>query len=369
MMINDSTIKLFGRTIFLTHNNIDVSTDDSSSELASRLPYENLSDHSLHSSLSSTSPLEVNSPTEHVAKRYKETSIKELTSMQDDEASFQTTEDSKSPTSSSLVENPKTPLSETETSELNSSKIDEQSDMSQDKSPNKPDIIVPCPRCKSMDTKFCYYNNYNFKQPRHFCKNCQRYWTAGGTTRSMLIGAGRRKNKISFPSDVSHNGQMSTTVLAFGSDSPMNVGSHEGTSGKSSQSVFPPQFPWNPTMFYPVAFYPNIAYYGGCLPPSWSVQSISPQSCAPSNPSLRKHSRDGEIIFHSNSKKGKLGSENNKIESNNNCVLIPKILRTGLFKGFASKGDEESYVVEASSSILQANPAALSRSLVFHERI
>lgn len=27
-----------------------------------------------------------------------------------------------------------------------------------------------CPRCESEDTKFCYYNNYNVKQPRYFCK-------------------------------------------------------------------------------------------------------------------------------------------------------------------------------------------------------
>jgi hypothetical protein len=26
-----------------------------------------------------------------------------------------------------------------------------------------------------MDIKFYYYNNYNIKQPRHFCKSCQRY--------------------------------------------------------------------------------------------------------------------------------------------------------------------------------------------------
>jgi transposase-like protein len=37
--------------------------------------------------------------------------------------------------------------------------------------------IMACPRCDSLDTKFCYYNNYNINQPRHFCKNCQRYWT------------------------------------------------------------------------------------------------------------------------------------------------------------------------------------------------
>lgn len=64
-----------------------------------------------------------------------------------------------------------------------------------DKNLQKPDKVVACPRCDSLDTKFCYYNNYNVNQPRHFCKNCQRYWTAGGTLRNVPVGAGRRKNK------------------------------------------------------------------------------------------------------------------------------------------------------------------------------
>lgn len=67
----------------------------------------------------------------------------------------------------------------------------------QEKTIKKPDKILPCPRCNSMDTKFCYYNNYNVNQPRHFCKSCQRYWTAGGTMRNVPVGAGRRKNKNS----------------------------------------------------------------------------------------------------------------------------------------------------------------------------
>ncbi|KAE8700542.1 Cyclic dof factor 4 [Hibiscus syriacus] len=59
----------------------------------------------------------------------------------------------------------------------------------------RPDKIIPCPRCKSMETKFCYFNNYNVNQPRHFCKGCQRYWTAGGALRNVPMGAGRRKAK------------------------------------------------------------------------------------------------------------------------------------------------------------------------------
>ncbi|KAF5470195.1 hypothetical protein F2P56_010722 [Juglans regia] len=67
----------------------------------------------------------------------------------------------------------------------------------QEKVLRKPNKVVPCPRCTSLETKFCYFNNYNVNQPRHFCKNCQRYWTAGGTIRSVPVGAGRRKNKPS----------------------------------------------------------------------------------------------------------------------------------------------------------------------------
>ncbi|KAG6424051.1 hypothetical protein SASPL_114463 [Salvia splendens] len=53
---------------------------------------------------------------------------------------------------------------------------------------------LPCPRCDSTNTKFCYYNNYNFSQPRHFCKSCRRYWTHGGTLRDIPVGGSTRKN-------------------------------------------------------------------------------------------------------------------------------------------------------------------------------
>lgn len=72
---------------------------------------------------------------------------------------------------------------------------EQQQQGSKDQPLRKPDKLVACPRCDSLDTKFCYYNNYNINQPRHFCKSCQRYWTAGGTLRNVLVGAGRRKNK------------------------------------------------------------------------------------------------------------------------------------------------------------------------------
>lgn len=60
-----------------------------------------------------------------------------------------------------------------------------------------PPEALRCPRCDSAETKFCYYNNYNTSQPRHFCKSCKRYWTAGGSLRNVPVGGGLRKNKKS----------------------------------------------------------------------------------------------------------------------------------------------------------------------------
>ncbi|ERN05743.1 hypothetical protein AMTRI_Chr10g231940 [Amborella trichopoda] len=60
-----------------------------------------------------------------------------------------------------------------------------------------PTQSLKCPRCDSTNTKFCYYNNYNLCQPRHFCKSCRRYWTKGGVLRNVPVGGGCRKNKRS----------------------------------------------------------------------------------------------------------------------------------------------------------------------------
>ncbi|KAF7809112.1 cyclic dof factor 1 [Senna tora] len=482
--VKEAEIKLFGRTISLPHNR-----------------HHHHSHHHHHSPpSSSSSPPEVSSAIHHhQSQRLKELSSKELTSAQDDDASYESTEDLKSPTASSGVfENPKTPSAERETSLLKSSKHGEQSETSnlEEKTPKKPDKILPCPRCNSMDTKFCYYNNYNVNQPRHFCKNCQRYWTAGGTMRNVPVGAGRRKNKNSSASQYRHimvpkalqiatdnsaNGFHNPVlgnrpaVLTFGSDSPLcdsmasvlnlaektqngvlngfhlaeqntfvsyvrencgndhpigaSVTTKTSSENKGNTSLqepvdkinpaFPPQpscfpgsswpNPWNTAQWispvpspafcprgYPVSFYPNPTYWGCTFPGSWNIPSISAQSSvnhsAPNSPTLGKHSREGNILSPTNSPKGKPDTENNSSE---NGVLIPKTLRIddpseaakssiwsalgiknekgnsisggGLFKAFPAKGDDKNYAVEP-SLVLQANPAALSRSLTFHEQ-
>ncbi|XP_041026028.1 dof zinc finger protein DOF1.4-like [Juglans microcarpa x Juglans regia] len=55
---------------------------------------------------------------------------------------------------------------------------------------------LKCPRCDSSNTKFCYYNNYNKSQPRHFCRACKRHWTKGGTLRNVPVGGGRKNKRL-----------------------------------------------------------------------------------------------------------------------------------------------------------------------------
>ncbi|XP_057520025.1 cyclic dof factor 3-like [Amaranthus tricolor] len=88
----------------------------------------------------------------------------------------------------------KQPITSVETTKPKSQQ-EESDGTTEQKQMRRPDKILPCPRCNSSDTKFCYFNNYNVNQPRHFCKSCQRYWTAGGTVRNVPVGAGRRRNK------------------------------------------------------------------------------------------------------------------------------------------------------------------------------
>lgn len=76
---------------------------------------------------------------------------------------------------------------------------------------------LKCPRCDSLNTKFCYYNNYNLSQPRHFCKSCRRYWTKGGVLRNVPVGGGCRKTKRSKPKQ---NNASSSPVTAADTTDP-----------------------------------------------------------------------------------------------------------------------------------------------------
>ncbi|KAF2580052.1 hypothetical protein F2Q68_00004151 [Brassica cretica] len=229
-----------------------------------------------------------------------------------------------------------------------------------DKTLRKPTKIIPCPRCNSMETKFCYYNNYNVNQPRHFCKACQRYWTSGGTMRSVPVGAGRRKNKNNSSSSL-HNYQHATISETNG---PVLSFTHGDVQKVSNNYRLMHSWPymWNPG-FYPVY-------------PYWNVPMLSSSPNSSPNSTLGKHSRDED--------------ETIKPKHRNWSVLVPKTLRVDdpneaakssiwatlgiknevMFKGFDSKKEGKINNEETETSlVLCANPAAVSRSANFHERL
>ncbi|KAK9054477.1 hypothetical protein SSX86_025555 [Deinandra increscens subsp. villosa] len=262
------------------------------------------------------------------------------------------------------------------------------------RTPAKPDKILPCPRCESMNTKFCYFNNSNVSQPRHFCKSCQRYWTAGGTMRSMPVGAGRRKKKnhppvncryiISSQEDFESETGPAGNHIDFASDSngipPQFVAGDDCSSGDNNNNNndnngFHPGFNWIPI---PIPVYPQIPMYPS---PYWSSVSWLPHT----NSVLGKHPANEE---------SEESVKSNDFKKQRSTVLTPKTLRihdpdeaakssiwvtlgiknehTGrgdLFKAFQSKGNEKRKDKAAEPSpVLQANPAAFSRSLWFQER-
>ncbi|CBI31946.3 unnamed protein product, partial [Vitis vinifera] len=364
----DPAIKLFGKTISLPLNPHLSPTSPPPPPLSSTTSFPDDTSQGLQPPSQDQKPLEG----------------QEFEGKEEDGTSRQTSEELKDPTASPGVsENPETPSADKETS-----KDGEQSEISgsQEKTLKKPDKILPCPRCNSMDTKFCYYNNYNVNQPRHFCKNCQRYWTAGGTMRNVPVGAGRRKNKNSSASQYRHimvsealqtarasaaNGihhpalGNNGTVLNFGSDEPV-VKNFQAFS--PHVPCFPGaswSYPWNPAQWsskipppafcppgFPISFYPAPAYWG-------------------SNPGKEDHQKEN------NPERGVWIPKTLRIDDPNEAAKSSIWTTLGikndgsnggsLLKAFQSKGDEKKRIAEM-SPVLQANPAALSRSLNFHER-
>ncbi|XP_057543048.1 cyclic dof factor 1-like [Amaranthus tricolor] len=227
----------------------------------------------------------------------------------------------------------------------------------------KPDKIIPCARCSSMETKFCYFNNYNVNQPRYFCKNCQRYWTAGGSMRNVPVGAGRRKSKNSANSQhchfvipgasdglvhhmIKHNG----TFVAFGMDSSLASRSkvsmldgsqHTLTNGfyksenerecditlSSSNLISIEKRQLCNDSRNPIAWQSGYPIWGEHLArPNWNLNWVPIQSMhsdrsstnsSPSSSSLGKHSREGLKLMPFSKEK----------ESEISRVVIPKTLR------------------------------------------
>ncbi|KAL0429888.1 UNVERIFIED_CONTAM: Dof zinc finger protein DOF3.1 [Sesamum radiatum] len=98
---------------------------------------------------------------------------------------------------------------------------------------------LKCPRCDSTDTKFCYYNNYNLSQPRHFCKTCRRYWTKGGTLRNIPVGGGSRKNAKRGSS--SSSAAAKRPAAAASVSAPNNSKNDSGNNAGEMTETLPPK--------------------------------------------------------------------------------------------------------------------------------
>uniref|UniRef100_I1M283 Dof zinc finger protein n=1 Tax=Glycine max TaxID=3847 RepID=I1M283_SOYBN len=106
----------------------------------------------------------------------------------------------------------------------------------------QPSEPLKCPRCDSINTKFCYYNNYNKSQPRHYCRACKRHWTKGGTLRNVPVGGGRKNKRVkksTTPNTATATNSISTTTTT--SNTNMDVDDHKTTPSSLYQSLCLPQ--------------------------------------------------------------------------------------------------------------------------------
>ncbi|XP_042516591.1 dof zinc finger protein DOF5.4 [Macadamia integrifolia] len=168
-----------------------------------------------------------------------------------------------------------------------------------------PNQALKCPRCDSLNTKFCYYNNYNLSQPRHFCKSCRRYWTKGGVLRNVPVGGGCRKTKRSKSKSntETHKERKSTTSHSSSESSSLTATTNEAASVPSTSSsavattaavttglvnfpdssLFVPHNPILNTDFEPPSMLDNLEQTadGGIFPEAGSFTSLMTASNPP----------------------------------------------------------------------------------------
>lgn len=111
-----------------------------------------------------------------------------------------------------------------------------------------------CPRCESLNTKFCYYNNYSLSQPRYFCKGCRRYWTQGGTLRNVPVGGGCRKGKRSTQN------KKPTTSSSSATSTQDHHQQQNVSQSSTSKTLLMPSSAANPS---PIYYYPGVG--GGSI--------------------------------------------------------------------------------------------------------
>lgn len=109
-----------------------------------------------------------------------------------------------------------------------------------------------CPRCRSANTKFCYYNNYSRKQPRYFCRACRRHWTEGGTLRDVPVGGGRKNRRNS--GGKAGAKAPSTTTATAASAAAAAGGQVQSSIGAGALEAFVPADILRQMLFQPASF-------------------------------------------------------------------------------------------------------------------
>ncbi|KAH0886379.1 hypothetical protein HID58_062475 [Brassica napus] len=166
------------------------------------------------------------------------------------------------------------------------------------KNSHPPEGPLNCPRCNSANTKFCYFNNYNLTQPRHFCKACRRYWTQGGALRNVPVGGGCRRNKKAKP------GNSKSSASSQNKQSTSMVNAPSPTTNSNIQLRTNSQLPFLPTL-------QNLTQLGGI---GLNLAAINGNSVGNGNTSSSFFNDLG--FFHGANTSGPVMANNNNSESN-----------------------------------------------------
>lgn len=250
------------------------------------------------------------------------------------------------------------------------------------KQDHKPNEILPCPRCKSKNTKFCYFNNQNINQPRHFCKNCQRYWTSGGSMRNVPVGSGKRKSKhsINHLSIEQNNKKPFNPVLISPTheivDTPSSsVEPHSHNpeacfSPQGPEACFSPHgypgLPWAYSWAPPMMMAPpsNIPFQFFPMFPVFPDMSSSANHCEGKKEEERKTIWAPKTLRVDNPEEAAKSS----IWSTLGIKRDESVKRDWLFRGFQSSNESSGYNASNAAKVSHLNPAAMARSQLFQER-
>ncbi|XWS33663.1 hypothetical protein CRYUN_Cryun22dG0101800 [Craigia yunnanensis] len=240
-------------------------------------------------------------------------------------------------------------------------------------SANSENQSLRCPRCDSSNTKFCYYNNYNLTQPRHFCKTCRRYWTKGGALRNVPIGGGCRKNKnisVSTSLGKSSAAKMKTVVsetgrsgLGYGFDHELQSSPILWASPQSSHLLALLRTTQNPnpnTLSNPVSIKEEVSLLGSHVMNEPAVATgalnaralgLDPLSQVPSlglcSPFWKNNQHQAQ-----------------QQQQNNNGFLVGEVQNTGIQEMYQRLKLSSSYYSDSSAVVLSNVPSSSSSSIL-----